>query len=184
MKDAIVSHLNAWQVTKNETLEHELVNTIYNQIRTIASSERKKFSTKHDNQQSLQHSTSTIVHEVYLKLTNGSDELLDSERQLIKRLSLICRSVIFDFDRKSNAQKRQLSPADPNEEHYSEHLLLLNDILYRLEKHYPAQFEILILKYFGNLTAEQIMDVSALTRRQVFTHLAFSKAFIEKELTA
>lgn len=128
------------------------------------------------------HSTTALVHEVYLKLQQNKVSLItDDERILLKQLSQVCRCVIVDLVRKQQAEKRQQQDATP-EALLDTKLLQLDKVLTELEQSYPEQTQVALMYYFGKLNRDDIAKLQAISPRTVDNYLSFIRTAVKAEL--
>lgn len=129
------------------------------------------------------HSTTALVHEVYLKLQQNKVALItDDERALLKQLSQVCRCIIVDLVRKQQAEKRQQQDEVNPETLLDMKLLHLDKVLAELEQRYPEQTQAALLYYFGKLNREDIAKVQAISPRTVDNYLSFIRTAVKAEL--
>lgn len=129
------------------------------------------------------HSTTALVHEVYLKLQQNKVSLItDDERILLKQLSQVCRCVIVDLVRKQQAEKRQQQDDATPEALLDMKLLQLDKVLTELEQSYPEQTQVALMYYFGKLNRDDIAKVQAISPRTVDNYLSFIRTAVKAEL--
>ncbi|MCC5827404.1 ECF-type sigma factor [Alkalimonas sp.] len=129
------------------------------------------------------HSTTALVHEVYLKLQQNQVALIrDDERQLLRQLSQVCRCVIIDLVRKQQAEKRQQQDEEQPTAALDMKLLQLDKVLTELEQHYPEQTQAALLYYFGKLKRDDIAKVQEVSPRTVDNYLSFIRTAVKAEL--
>lgn len=129
------------------------------------------------------HSTTALVHEVYLKLHQNKVMLItDDERALLRQLSKVCHSVIMDLVRKQQAKKRQQQNDETVSTELDLNLLILDKVLTQLELSHPEQTQAALLYYFGKLGREDISKVQQLSPRTVDNYLNFIRNAVKAEL--
>ena len=129
------------------------------------------------------HSTTALVHEVYLKLQQNRVALItDDERALLRQLSQVCRCVIVDLVRKQQAEKRQQQDDVEPAALLDMKLLQLDKVLTELEQSYPEQTQAALLYYFGKLNRDDIAKVQQISPRTVDNYLNFIRTAVKAEL--
>lgn len=129
------------------------------------------------------HSTTALVHEVYLKLQQNRAELItDDQKQLLRQLSQVCRCVIMDLVRKQQAEKRQQQEDEAPPAALDMKLLQLDKVLTELEQQYPEQTQAALLYYFGKLNRDDIAKVQQVHPRTVDNYLNFIRTAVKAEL--
>jgi RNA polymerase sigma factor (TIGR02999 family) len=132
------------------------------------------------------HSTTALVHEVYLKLSQGSTQLLtDDHKELINQLGQAVRSVVVDLLRKRSAQKRTLKQIedDANLGLDVETLLKIDRIIAKMEAEFPLQAQAAVLRHFNNMEIPQIASVLSVSDSTIYNYLKFFKNYVQVELT-
>lgn len=131
------------------------------------------------------HSTTALVHEVFVKLSQGSAQLLtDDHKELIKQLGQAVRSVVVDLLRKRSAQKRTLKQIDDaNLGLDVETLLKIDKIIAKMEAEFPLQAQAAVLRHFNNMEIPQIASVLSVSDSTIYNYLKFFKSYVQVELT-
>jgi RNA polymerase sigma factor (TIGR02999 family) len=65
----------------------------------------------------------------------------------------------------------------------SDDLLALDQALDKLSAVDPEAAELVVLRYFGGLTLEQIAQIRNVTRRTIVNHWAYARAWLHREIT-
>lgn len=129
------------------------------------------------------HSTTALVHEVYLKLSKSRTQLLtDCDRELIRELTSVVRSVVIDLVRKKTAQKRQGDEFFFGATIDYSTFMKVEKVISQLETQYPAQVQAAQLRYFGDMSVSEIADVMALCDATVHDYLKFFRSLVRLEL--
>lgn len=114
-----------------------------------------------------------LVHEVYLRLVDRCGVPWHGRAHFLGVAGRVMRQVLVDYARAKKAQKRgagweRLSvtglAARPEA---SFDLLALDDALERLTAENPRQAQVVEIRFFGGLTAEETASVLNLSRRSV-----------------
>ena len=134
--------------------------------------------------------TTTLVHELYLRLAPGG---LKSENRasFLNLAARVMRQVIIDLARRRRARKRgeALRVAWPDWYEPAEQsaldqidLLALEAALGALERESPRLSELVDLRFFGGLTFTEIAALNGLSERTLKRDWRRARAFLEAEL--
>jgi RNA polymerase sigma factor (TIGR02999 family) len=119
--------------------------------------------------------TTSLVHESYLKLVGGASVPVEDRRHFFAYASHVMRSVIVDFARARQAERRggdavvlaldtdmsdKLSAPEDD-------VLRVHDALEALAKIDERVAQVVEMRYFGGLTEPQIADAMGLSERTV-----------------
>jgi RNA polymerase sigma factor (TIGR02999 family) len=130
--------------------------------------------------------TTTIVHDAYLKLSAHREQIACNRKDLYLLISQVVKSVIYDQYRKFSSQKRNTHSDIPNSgvEYETSELhakLLLAD---KSLTHVKARCtQVLNLNVFAGLPADKIAALLNISMRTVHNDLNFAKAWYLEELS-
>ncbi len=143
---------------------------IYDDLREVARCQQARFGASPTLQ------TTELVHEAFLKLKASSNQDFRNRLHLKRLTSLAIRQLIVDHARGKLAAKRGSGqvPVSLNEElitdsdsHGEETVLMVNEALARLEQVSPRLAEVVIARFFGGMTAEEIAEMLDISMRTV-----------------
>jgi len=154
---------------------------IYDDLRQVARCQQARMGASPTLQ------TTELVHEAFIKLRQASGQPIHNRLHL-KRLSyLAIRQLIVDHARGKLAAKRgsgqtpeQLEDdrvADPTS-HDESAVLQINEALERLEQSSPELAEVVIARFFGGYTAEEIAEMLEISVRTVQRHWERARAWM------
>jgi RNA polymerase sigma factor (TIGR02999 family) len=157
----------------------ELLPLVYEELRSLA--RRHLARTPPGN--TLQ--PTALVHEAYMKLVGSTNPSWDSRRHFFGAAANAMRNILVDQARRKASVKhggdRERSPLEDVELPIappSEDLLALDDALRELERADPRQGEIVMLRYFAGLTAEQTAQALGTSVSTVDREWRFIRAFL------
>jgi RNA polymerase sigma factor (TIGR02999 family) len=101
--------------------------------------------------------------------------LIDYARKHARRARLLARSAFYD-------NKLDLLKAPTSEEENADKLLELDEALQRFAQKFPAQAEVVELKYFGGMTVQQCADDLGICTATVQRYWNFARAWIGREM--
>lgn len=192
MEYAITEAIIDWQNGAPKAKEKfELV--IYDHLRTLASNEKHKMEKKHGAQSIQEHvqSTTSLVHDVYIKIQQGSKEYLTSRKDFALLVAKTVHNILVDHARKSSTMKRQgkVVQLDSSEceciatNNNDDALLDLTHALTAMERQFPRQAQSMQLKYFGGLLVKEIADVLNISISSAEKDIAFAKSWLKLKLS-
>ncbi len=142
----------------NSRAAEELLPLVYDELRTLAA---QKLAHEQPGQ-TLQ--ATALVHEAYLRLVGGKQtQDWDGRRHFFAAAAEAMRRILIDRARHKQTRKagggcRRLDIDDIEpvlEEESGDHLLALDEALRQLEAEDPRKAELVKLRFFAGLTAEQ-----------------------------
>ena len=136
--------------------------------------------------------TTALVHEAYLKLVDQRQVDWQDRTHFFAVAALAMRRILVDYADRRNAKKRgggavvfSLDEAlDAVVEERGASLLALDDALERLEQLHPRGSRVVVYRFFGGLTYEeiaQVMNLSVMTVRRAWS---FARAWLHRELAS
>jgi RNA polymerase sigma factor (TIGR02999 family) len=134
--------------------------------------------------------TNSLVHDCYLKLVSGQSWPIENRRHFFAYASQVMRSVIVDFARARQAERRgggaEVVPLDTN---LSDQLsapendvLRINDALDALAKIDERAAQVVEMRYFGGLTEPDIAESLGVSERTVRRSWEKAKVLLTVEL--
>ena len=161
--------LSELRSSSQESLD-EVVALAYKELRTIA--HHRLAARERGARGTL--STTALVHEAYLKLSEQSRGGWRDRAHFLAVASLAMRHVIVDRARERSALKRggarrrvTLEDVDLAAEDQPEVLLQINDALERIAAVEPRLTRVVECRFFGGLTEQETADALGLTHRTV-----------------
>jgi len=170
---------------------------IYEHLRQLASKTKNKMAQKeYESNNHLEdhiNSTTALVHEIYLKLQNGTSEIYGSRKEFFVMVSKSIHNILVDQCRKSLTAKRTADITsihnykdvliiDNNDK--DQRLLDLSSCIDKLKVDFPRQGEAVILKYFGGLLTKEIAETLNISFSSAEKDIAFAKTWMKTRLMA
>jgi len=132
--------------------------------------------------------TTALVHEAFLKLAGSRHPSYESRAHFYGIASRLMRQVLVDTARARAAEKRsagqEIALAElpdwvppPNRV-----LLEMDDALQRLEKTDPRKGQLIEMRYFGGMTAEESATALSIPVHVVRRELRMAQAWLRKEM--
>ncbi|RFF27659.1 sigma-70 family RNA polymerase sigma factor [Wenzhouxiangella sp. 15181] len=157
---------------------------IYDDLREVARCQQARFGSTPTLQ------TTELVHEAFLKLRNSADQNIRNRMHLKRLSSLAIRQLIVDHARSKLAAKRGSgqTPLSLNEEladsgnGSEETVLMIDEALARLEEANPRLAEVVIARFFGGQTADEIAEMLDISVRTVQRDWERARAWLLVEM--
>ena len=154
---------------------------VYNELKKLASAHLRR----EGREQPLQ--TTALVHEAFLRLAGSRHPSYENRAHFYGIASRLMRQILVDAARAKAAGKRdgpQVPLADiPDLGHRPDtSLLSMDEALQRLARKDPQKVQLIEMRYFGGMTAEESAQVLSLSVHVVRRELRLAKAWLRKEL--
>ncbi|MFT5423875.1 MAG: RNA polymerase sigma factor (TIGR02999 family) [Phycisphaerales bacterium] len=123
------------------------------------------------------------MHEVYAKLMGGAPVPCNDRRHFFALAAEAMRRILIDHARKHNAERRgggakriPLSVVDLASDMDPSAILDLDAAITTLEAEDPRAAEVVRLRFFAGLTAEETAEAMQVSRRTVMREWSFARA--------
>lgn len=175
--------LQAWS-EGDASAPERLMPLVYEELRRLAGQYLRRERADHTLQ------ATALVHETYLRLV-GQNQVSWKDRAHFRSLAArLMRRILVQHARKHNSAKRggklEKIYLDETRELGQERppdLVELDEALLRFAADYPREGEVVEMKFFGGLTAEEIADVLQVSAKTVLRDWNFAKLWLCRELT-
>lgn len=168
----------------------KLFDCVYDELYKIARGRRRNW------QGNDTLNTTAILHEAYLKLADQPEAEWQSRSHFFAAASKAMRHILMNYARDQNRQKRggdhkrisfkQLNLATSGEINFSddqnEALLMLDDVLNRLEKENQRLSKIVECRFFGGMTIKETADSLGVSPSTVKRGWKTAQLWIYREL--
>jgi RNA polymerase sigma-70 factor, ECF subfamily len=175
--------LQAWSQGDQRALE-ELTRCVYKELHRIA----HRYMSREPHGHTLQ--TAALINEAYVRLIDSGDLNWQNRAQFFGVCARLMRQILTDFARSRLSKKRgrdvQRISLDETLEVSAEpraDLVALNDALNRLAAIDPRKSQVVELRFFGGLTAEEAAEVLRVSPRTVLRDWKLAKVWLHRELT-
>lgn len=123
-----------------------------------------------------------LVHEAWLQLVGAGDRTWENRAHFFGAAAEAMRRILIDASRRKSTLKRggglerlniaelDLAQAGPDDD-----VLLINEALEELEKEVPQQARIVVMKFFGGLTNQEVAESLGIGERSVERQWAAAK---------
>lgn len=160
----------------------ELMPLVYDELRRLAHSYLR------GQDQTIQ--ATALVNEAYIKLVEGKAQPVNNRTHFFALAARVMRQIIVDYARSKNAQKRGSGMAnlELKEEILSlnqdaTQVLAIHEALEKLAKEDGRKAELIEMRFFAGMTAEECAEATGITAAQVYRELRLAQAWLHQELT-
>jgi len=132
--------------------------------------------------------TTALVHEAFLRLAHGEHPSYENRAHFYGIASRLMRQVLVDLARARSREKRsamqEVALAQiPDFGHQpDDSLLTMNEALDRLAQTDPLKVQLIEMRYFGGMTAEETATVLSISVHVVRRELRLAQAWLHKEM--
>jgi len=156
----------------------DLLPLVYDELRRLASADMQGEAPG----QTLQ--PTALVHEAWLRLAGKDDRRWNDRAHFFRTAAQVMRRILVDRARQKSSLKRggcggeriDISEIDLVHTPPDDRVLLINEVLDRLEKQNPQAAQIVTLKFFGGLTNHEIVEALGIPERSVERRWSYAKA--------
>jgi len=157
----------------------ELLPLVYDELRNLA----KKRMSQAEPGQTLQ--ATALVHEAWIKLSGDEERSWSDRSHFFRAAAQAMRHILVDRARAKASRKRGENPEmldiqvhglDVADTTLDERVLLVDEMLKRMEQEDTDSVRVISLKFFGGLTNKEIAAMDGVTERTVERHWAYAKA--------
>jgi len=167
----------------NKAALDRLMALLYPELRRLARGYMRNERTAHTLQ------PTALVHEAYTRLVKQSQPDYRSRAHFMGVAAHIMRQILIDHARASNAEKRggkvAKVPLDEVTELAAERpsaVIAIDDALRELERNDPLKAQLVEMRFFGGMTAEDSAEVLKITTAQVRRQLRVGQAWLQRAL--
>jgi RNA polymerase sigma factor (TIGR02999 family) len=178
---ADVTHLLDAAAAGDRKAAADLLPLVYDELRKLAAARMAGETPEHTLQ------PTALVHEAYLRLVGRRDDhRWDGRGHFFAAAAEAMRRILIDRarhkqTRKAGGGRRRLDLDDVEpalEEGNGDHLLALDEALRRLEEEDPRKAELVKLRFFAGLTAEQTAAVLGVSTSTAEKDWAYARSWL------
>jgi RNA polymerase sigma factor (TIGR02999 family) len=157
----------------------ELLPLVYEELRHLAAARMAQ----EQPGQTLQ--ATAIVHEAWLRLVGDGERTWQNRAHFFGAAAEAMRRILIENARRKSALKRggglarvdieglDLAAAAPDDK-----ILLINEALEKLQTEDPEKARIVVMKFFGGLTNQEVAEALGVTERTIERQWAFARAWM------
>jgi RNA polymerase sigma factor (TIGR02999 family) len=169
----------------SEDASAQLMPLVYEELRRLAREYIRRERADHTLQ------ATALVHEAYLRMVNEKSVTWKDRAHFYGIAARLMRRILVDHARAHGAAKRgglekklALDEARDLPAPSATDLVALDGALESLAKAYPRKSEVVELKFFGGLEANEIAEVLQVSQKTVLRDWSFAKLWLCRELGA
>ncbi len=163
--------------------QDELFQAVYDELRMIARSRMRSERVSHTLQ------PTALVHEAYLRLLGPEGIRFENRAHFFAAAAEAMRRVLVDAARARVRQKRgggeeaePLSDLMTPDSQQSEELLVLNDVISRLDETSPELGRVVKLRHFVGFSIDEVAEALEISPRTVNRQWNLARAWLKREL--
>jgi RNA polymerase sigma factor (TIGR02999 family) len=170
--------------TGDQDAMHDVMPLVYDELKKLARSHLRR------ELGAVPLETTGLVHEAFLKLAGGRHPAYENRAHFYGIASRLMRQVLVDTARARAAAKRAAAQEVPLADvpdlgpKPDRSLLAINDALQRLEKTDPLKGQLIEMRYFAGMTAEESSMALSKPVHTVRRELRLAQAWLRKEMAA
>ena len=157
----------------------ELLPLVYEELRRLAAARMARESAG----QTLQ--PTALVHEAWVRMVEGGARTWNNRAHFFGAASEAMRRILIDRARRKarlkhggGQERLSLEHLEIAESLPDDKILLVDEALERLEKQDPETARVVVLRFFGGLTSEEIAGLMGTSERSVRRQWAFAKTWL------
>ena len=157
----------------------ELLPIVYEELRRIAAARMARESAGHTLQ------PTALVHEAWLRLIESSSQTWENRAHFFGAASEAMRRILIERARRKSrcrhggGQNRvNLADLDVAAALPDDKILLVDEALERLKEEDAQTAQVVVLKFFGGLTNEEIVQIMGTSYRTVRRQWSYAKAWL------
>jgi RNA polymerase sigma-70 factor (ECF subfamily) len=168
--------------TGDQDVLHSLTPLVYDELKKLAGSHLRREGKAGPLQ------TTALVHEAFLKMAGGRHPSYENRAHFYGIASRVMRQVLVDAARARATEKRGameevvITNIPDRGREPSTSVLLLDDALERLQQTDPLKAQLIEMRYFGGMTAEESATAIPMPVHAVRRELRLARAWLHKEL--
>ena len=161
----------------------ELLPLVYDELRRLAAARMVQESSGHTLQ------ATALVHEAWVRLTGGTGRKWANRADFFAAASEAMRRVLIDnarrkarFKHGGHLQRTDATTLDLVATSPDEMILLVDEALGRFQAEDPEKGRIVVMKFFGGLTNQEVAESLGVTERTVERQWAYAKAWLFRDI--
>jgi RNA polymerase sigma-70 factor (ECF subfamily) len=160
---------------------HDVIPLVYEELKKLARAYLRR-------EVVVPFETTALVHEAFLRLAKGRHPLYENRAHFYGIASRLMRQVLVEAARSRATAKRDaacevaLAGAPDRAAQADRSLLTIDGALRRLEKTDPRQGQLIQMRYFAGMTADECAVALSMSLHVVRSQLRLAEAWLRKEM--
>jgi RNA polymerase sigma factor (TIGR02999 family) len=154
----------------------DLLPLVYDELRSLAAA-RMRGEAEGQTMQA-----TALVHEAWIRVSGKGDRIWNDRAHFFRVAALEMRRILVENARRKSCIKRganieriDLEGIELAETEPDDRILLIDEMLQRLETEDPDSARIITLKFFGGLTNSEVAGMEGVTERTIERQWAFAR---------
>jgi RNA polymerase sigma factor (TIGR02999 family) len=168
---------------KGSEASEDLLPLVYEELRRLAAARMAQESSGHTLQ------PTALVHEAWVRLSGGGGQKWANRAHFFAAAAEAMRRILIDYARKKSRPKHgghlvrtemdnlNLEAASPDEM-----VLLVDEALERFKAEDLEKEKVVVMKFFGGLTNQEVAQSLGITERTVERQWAYAKAWLFRDI--
>lgn len=163
---------------------NEVIPLVYSELKKLASAHLRKEG------KPVSIETTALVHEAFLRLAGGRHPAYENRSHFYGIASRLMRQILVEMARARTTEKRSalevpLRTDHPDVDRQSDRsLLVMDDALTRLGHEDEMKAQVIEMRYFGGMTAEESAEALSISVHVVRRQLRLAQAWLRKEMAS
>lgn len=161
---------------------HTVIPLVYDELKKLAAGHLRREGRARPLE------TTALVHEAFLRLAHGQQPSYENRAHFFGIASRLMRQVLVDVARARSTAKRsameevQLAEIPDLGRQPDESLLIMDEALERLAQNDPLKVQLIEMRYFGGMTADESATALEMPVHTVRRELRLAQAWLHKEM--
>jgi len=161
---------------------HTVIPLVYDELKKLAAGHLRREGKARPLE------TTALVHEAFLRLARGEQPSYENRSHFYGIASRLMRQILVDMARSRSREKRsalrevRLAEIPDLNQEPDESLLAMDDALERLGRSDPLKVQLIEMRYFGGMTAEESAAALGKSVHVVRRELRLAQAWLHKEV--
>ena len=161
----------------------ELLPLVYEELRRLAAARMAQESSGHTLQ------ATALVHEAWVRLAAGAGQKWANRAHFFAAAAEAMRRILIENARRKSRikhgghlQRLDIMDLDLAADSPDEMILLVDEAVERFNAQDPEKGRIVVMKFFGGLTNQEVAETLGVTERTVERQWAYAKAWLFRDL--
>ena len=162
----------------------KLLPLVYGELRNLAAARMFQERAGHTLQ------PTALVHEAWLRLVKEEERTWQNQAHFFHAAAEAMRRILIEHARRKAAvkhgggqQRMDIADLECAAPPPDEKILLIDEALEKLAREHPERAKIVVMKFFGGMTNEEVAAALGLGERTVYRHWECAKLWLFDELT-
>ena len=161
----------------------DLLPLVYGELKKLAAARMAHEAAGHTLQ------PTALVHEAWLRLVKDEGRTWQNRAHFFHAAAEAMRHILIEHARRKSAlkhgggqQRVDIADLECAVPALDERILLIDEALEKLAKEHPERAKIVVMKFFGGMTNEEVAEPMGIGERTVHRHWVFAKLWLFDKL--